>query len=215
LISDGVIQQAGPYQELLSSSQEFYDLVNAHKVTAGSNKFAASITISTRHSTSRKNATPDPMLKEFKTPNGNQLIHQEEMEKGDTRLKAYKQYLNQMKGYILFFMASLCFLIFTVCQILQNSWMAANVDNPHVSTLQLILVYFFIGLFSILFLFIRCQLVVTLGLQSSKVLFTQLMNSLFRAPMSFYDSTPLGRVLSRVSCLLNNYFLICTPSVLK
>ncbi|GAU26484.1 hypothetical protein TSUD_294530, partial [Trifolium subterraneum] len=31
LISDGVIQQAGRYHQLLSSSQEFHDLVNAHK----------------------------------------------------------------------------------------------------------------------------------------------------------------------------------------
>ncbi|EEE65131.1 hypothetical protein OsJ_20202 [Oryza sativa Japonica Group] len=38
-----------------------------------------------------------------------------------------------------------------------------------------------------------------LGMQTSRSLFSQLLNSLFRAPMSFFDSTPLGRVLSRVS----------------
>ncbi|RHN81721.1 putative xenobiotic-transporting ATPase [Medicago truncatula] len=43
------------------------------------------------------------------------------------------------------------------------------------------------------------QYLIALGLQSSKSLFLQLLNSLFRAPMSFYDSTPLGRILSRVS----------------
>uniref|UniRef100_A0A453QRT9 ABC transporter C family member 13 n=1 Tax=Aegilops tauschii subsp. strangulata TaxID=200361 RepID=A0A453QRT9_AEGTS len=40
---------------------------------------------------------------------------------------------------------------------------------------------------------------VVLGMQTSRSLFSQLLNSLFRAPMSFFDSTPLGRVLSRVS----------------
>jgi ATP-binding cassette, subfamily C (CFTR/MRP), member 2 len=163
-----------------------------------------SVTSSQRHSTSR-NSTLDRALKEFIAPSGNQLIQEEEREIGDTGLKPYLQYLNKMKGYILFSMASLCFLFFAVCQILQNSWMAANVDNPHISTLKLILVYFLIGVFSTIFLFIRCLLVVTLGLQSSKDLFSQLMNSLFRAPVSFYDSTPLGRVLSRVS-LIKNYF---------
>jgi len=195
-MSDGEIQQAGPYHQLLTSSQEFQDLVNAHKETAGSNELV-DVTFSQRNSSSGK-VTQDSVEQQFKETNGNQLIKQEEREKGDAGLKPYLQYLNEMKGYIFFLMASLCHLLFVVCQILQNSWMAAKVDDPLVSTLKLILVYFLIGAFSIFFLFTRSILVVSLGLQSSKNLFSQLMNSLFRAPMSFYDSTPLGRILSRV-----------------
>ncbi|KAL3506675.1 hypothetical protein ACH5RR_032057 [Cinchona calisaya] len=37
------------------------------------------------------------------------------------------------------------------------------------------------------------------GLKASKSIFYVFMTSIFRAPMSFYDSTPLGRILSRVS----------------
>ncbi|KAB2596767.1 hypothetical protein D8674_032217 [Pyrus ussuriensis x Pyrus communis] len=48
-------------------------------------------------------------------------------------------------------------------------------------------------------LLFRTLATVVLGLEASKSLFSQLLNSLFRAPMSFYDSTPLGRILSRVS----------------
>ncbi|PNX94653.1 ABC transporter C family member 10-like protein [Trifolium pratense] len=199
LMSNGEILQVGPYHQLLTSSQEFNDLVNAHKETNGSEQLA-SATLSQRHSTSRKSMQPS-VSKKYKAQFGNQLIQKEEREKGDTGLKPYLQYLNQMKGYILFFMAFLSHLIFVVCQILQNSWMAANVDNPLVSTLQLILVYFLIGGLSTVFLLSRCLLVVTLGLQSSKHLFSQLMNSLFRAPMSFYDSTPLGRVSSDLSIM--------------
>ncbi|KAI5443879.1 Multidrug resistance-associated protein 7, variant 2 [Lathyrus oleraceus] len=197
LMSDGAILQAGPYHQLLTSSQEFHDLVNAHKDTAGSNQLL-NATFPQRHSTSTE-ITQTSMQKQFKAPNENQFIKQEERERGDTGLKPYLQYLDQMKGYIFFFVASLCHLIFVVFQILQNTWMAANVDNPHVSTLQLILVYFLIGVSSTFFLLIRSLLLVALGLQSSKYLFLRLMNSLFRAPMSFYDSTPSGRILCRVS----------------
>nr|XP_027061535.1 ABC transporter C family member 10-like isoform X2 [Coffea arabica] len=84
-------------------------------------------------------------------------------------------------------------------EISQNSWMAANVDNPKVSTLKLIVVYSVIGFSSTFLLLSRSLSTVVLGLQSSKSLFFQLLNSLFRAPMAFYDSTPLGRILSRVS----------------
>jgi ATP-binding cassette subfamily C (CFTR/MRP) protein 2 len=193
-MSDGVILQAGPYNELLTSSKEFNDLVNAHKETVGSNQ-PMNFTLT---QTSKK-VTQTFVEKQIIETNGNQLIKQEEREKGDAGLKPYLQYMNQKKGYIFFIVASLAHLIFVVCQILQNSWMAANVDNPRISTLRLILVYFLIGVSSAFFMLTRSLFIVALGLQSSKYLFLQFMSSLFRAPMSFYDSTPLGRILSRVS----------------
>ncbi|KEH25776.1 ABC transporter family protein [Medicago truncatula] len=197
LMSDGVILQAGPYHQLLTTNKEFENLVNAHKETVDSNQFP-NFSFSQGYSTSRKMAQ-DIMENPFKETNGNQLIKQEERERGDKGLKPYLQYLNNMKGYIFFFVSTFSHLIFVVCQILQNLWMAANVDNPRVSMLQLILVYSLIGFSSAFFMLIRSLFVVSLGLQSSKYLFLRLMKSLFRAPMSFYDATPLGRILSRVS----------------
>lgn len=76
--------------------------------------------------------------------------------------------------------------------------MAANVQNPEVSMSKLILVYLAIGIGSLFFLLCRSVLTVVMGLEASKSLFSQLLNSVFRAPMSFFDSTPLGRILSRV-----------------
>ncbi|KAK7380442.1 hypothetical protein VNO78_32953 [Psophocarpus tetragonolobus] len=198
LMSDGKILQAGPYHQLLTSSQEFWDLVNAHKETAGSGQLADA-TSAERQSNSGREINQCFIGKQIKPLNGDQLIKQEEREIGDIGLKPYLQYLNQNRGYIYFFVASLSHLIFVICQILQNSWMAANVDNPQVSTLQLVVVYLLIGVSSMVFMFIRSLLAAALGLQSSKYLFSQLVNSLFHSPMSFYDSTPLGRILSRVS----------------
>jgi len=203
-MSNGEILESAPYHHLLSSSQEFQDLVNAHKKTAGSEK-PTNVSSSKRPLISAIEITQAFKEKQVKATNGNQLIKEEEREIGDTGLKPYIQYLNQKKGYIYFFVTSLCHLLFVICQILQNSWMAANVDNYQVSTLRLIVVYFMIGVVSTVFLLIRTLLLVALGIQSSTHLFLQLMNSLFCAPMSFYDSTPLGRILSRV-CILNNFF---------
>ncbi|XP_057446650.1 ABC transporter C family member 10-like isoform X2 [Lotus japonicus] len=198
LMSYGKSLQAAPYHHLLSSNQEFQDLVNAHKETAGSDQ-PVDVTSSHEHSNSDREVTQSFKQKQFKAMNGDQLIKKEERERGDTGFKPYLQYLNQSRGYMYFSASALSFLMFLTCQIIQNSWMAANVDNPHVSTLQLILVYLMIGIGSTIFLMTRIFLAVALGFQSSKSLFSQLMNSLLRAPMSFYDSTPLGRILSRVS----------------
>ncbi|KAG4919170.1 hypothetical protein JHK85_057451 [Glycine max] len=198
LMSDGEIIEAAPYHHLLSSSQEFQDLVNAHRETAGSDRLV-DVTSPQKQSNSAREIRKTSTEQNYEASKGDQLIKREEREKGDQGFKPYIQYLNQNKGYIYFSVAALSHLTFVVGQILQNSWMAASVDNPQVSTLQLILVYLLIGLISTLFLLMRSLFVVALGLQSSKSLFSQLLNSLFRAPMSFYDSTPLGRILSRVS----------------
>ncbi|KAJ7974098.1 ABC transporter C family member 10-like [Quillaja saponaria] len=198
LMTAGKILQAAPYHHLLSSSQEFQELVNAHKETAGSERLA-DVTSAQKQGNSSREIRKNYVEKQFQASKGDQLIKQEEREIGDAGLKPYLKYLNQNKGYILFSVAVLSHLTFVIGQISQNSWMAANVENLRFSKLLLILIYLVLGFASTLFLLTRSLAIVAMGIQSSKSLFSQLLNSLFRAPMSFYDSTPLGRILSRVS----------------
>ena len=197
-MSDGEILQSAPYHQLLSTSQDFQDLVNAHKETAGSERLAHT-SPAKKHEKSSKEIKKSYTEQQFQASKGDQLIKQEEREIGDIGFKPYKQYLNQNKGYLYFTVGLLSHLTFVIGQILQYSWMAANVDNLRVSKLQLILVYLLIGVGSILLLLLRSFAIVSLGIESSKSIFSQLVNSLFRSPMSFYDSTPMGRILSRVS----------------
>ena len=196
-MSNGEILKSAPYHRLLSTSQEFQDLVNAHKETAGSERLAQ-ISPAGKHGTPGKEFKKSYTEKQFQASKGDQLIKKEEREIGNTGFKPYKQYLNQNKGFLYASLCILCHLAFVIVQIWQSSWMASNVDNPRVNTLNLIMVYLLIGLGSIVFLLFRSFTLVLLGIESSKSLFTQLLSSLFRSPMSFYDSTPLGRILSRV-----------------
>lgn len=192
---DGEILQAASYHHLLASSQEFQDLVNAHKETAGSETLADAT--SAQSGISSKEIKKTYIVKQHGV-SGDRLIKQEVRETGDIGLKPFIQYLKQKNGFFYFSTAVLLHLIFVISQIAQNSWMAANVDNPDVSTLRLIAVYLLIGFSATFILLFRTLATVVLGLEASKSLFSQLLNSLFRAPMSFYDSTPLGRILSRV-----------------
>jgi len=201
LMSDGKIIRSAPYQDLLAYCQEFQNLVNAHKDTIGvsdlnrvgphrGNEILIKGSIDIRGTLYKESLKPSP---------ADQLIKTEEREMGDTGLKPYILYLRQNKGFFNASLGVLCHIIFLSGQISQNSWMAANVQNPDVNTLKLISVYIAIGIFTVFFLLFRSLALVVLGVQTSRSLFSQLLNSLFRAPMSFFDSTPLGRVLSRVS----------------
>ncbi|XP_072990154.1 ABC transporter C family member 10 isoform X1 [Typha latifolia] len=199
LMSDGKVLRAAPYHELLVSSREFQDLVNAHKDTVGPGKLERSEEERENVKKEISNTCSSKERKMAKLSGEDQLIKKEERETGDTGLKPYLQYLNQNKGFLYSSLAALSHVIFIAGQISQNSWMAANVQNPHVTTLRLITVYLAIGCSTAIFLLSRSVFIVILGLQSSKSMFLQLLNSIFRAPMSFFDSTPLGRILSRVS----------------
>ncbi|XP_062180151.1 ABC transporter C family member 10-like isoform X2 [Phragmites australis] len=201
LMSDGEIIRSAPYQDLLAYCEEFQSLVSAHKDTIGISDLnnvpphrAKEISTKERDdihgSRYREPVKPSP---------ADQLIKREEREMGDTGLKPYMLYLCQKKGFLYAFLCVISHIIFISAQISQNSWMAANVQNPSVSILKLISVYIAIGVCSVFFILSRSLSAVVLGIQTSRSLFSQLLNSLFRAPMSFFDSTPLGRVLSRVS----------------
>ncbi|TVU12441.1 hypothetical protein EJB05_46089, partial [Eragrostis curvula] len=199
-MSDGEIIRSAPYQDLLTYCQEFQNLVNAHKDTIGVSdlnkvdpRIAKEISIKdtsdVQGSRYIESAKPSP---------ADQLIETEEREMGDTGLKPYILYLCQNKGFLYSSLCVMCHIVFISGQISQNSWMAANVQNSDVSTLKLISVYIAIGVGTMFFLLFR-SLSVVLGMQTSRSFFSQLLTSLFRAPMSFFDSTPLGRVLSRQS----------------
>ena len=212
-MSDGKILHAAPYHQLLTSSQEFQDFVNAHQQTAGSERLTE-VALPRRCETSTGEIKRTHIEREFNASGHDQLIKQEEREIGNPGFKPYMLYLNQNKQFWLFPIGVLCNIVFSVGLTLQNVWMATNVENRNVSTSQLIVVYLSIGCTSTVFLLCRTLLMVSLGLQSSKSLLAQLLNSFFRAPMSFYDSTPLGRMISRVRISNTTFHLLLLLSLL-
>ncbi|XP_019170237.1 PREDICTED: ABC transporter C family member 10-like isoform X2 [Ipomoea nil] len=199
LMSEGKILKADTYDQLLISCQEFHSLVCAHRETAKSETNGG---YSTRKKPiNREEESIQNMISEDEQieSTGEQLIKQEERETGNTGLKPYKQYLGESHGFFYLLVAIIAHLAYMVGQLEQNLWLAADLQNPEMSKFNLILIYSAIGFGMSLTLFLRSYAIISLGLRRSKSIFAKLMASLIRAPMSFYDSTPLGRILSRVS----------------
>lgn len=200
LMSQGQIMHAASYQGLLLSSREFQNLVNAHKDIVNFPNDNMVDYNGDKSPFKRETAVVlDGGKESIKNAEFDQLIRREEREIGGTGLKPYLMYLGQNKGYIYATLVAIANIAFTSGQLAQNSWLAANIQNPGVSTFNLVQVYTAIGIGSIMFLLFRALLAVDLGLQTSRSLFSQLLTALFRAPMSFFHSTPIGRILSRVS----------------
>ncbi|PSS09355.1 ABC transporter C family member 10 like [Actinidia chinensis var. chinensis] len=197
LMSEGKIVEAATYYQLLNSSQQFVNLINAHKDTAGSE-------MQTEYIFQRPKTSKDEIQKiyteeQIQAPLGDQLVKKEEREMGDTGLQPYMQYLNHSKGFLYLSLSVVLHIMYIVGQFGQSLWFAADVQDSSITRSELILVYTLIGCGMSVLLLPRSYFIVILGLKTSNAIFSKLMTSVFRAPMSFYDSTPLGRILSRVS----------------
>ncbi|KAG8389142.1 hypothetical protein BUALT_Bualt02G0198400 [Buddleja alternifolia] len=133
-----------------------------------------------------------------------QLVQEEERERGKISMKVYLSYMTAAYKGLLIPLIILAQTLFQVLQIASSWWMAwANPqtvgDKPRTSSMVLIVVYMALAFGSSWFIFIRAVLVATFGLAAAQKLFMKMLVTVFRAPMSFFDSTPAGRILNRVS----------------
>ncbi len=100
-----------------------------------------------------------------------------------------------------------------ILQIGGNFWMAwaspsTEGDTPKFSNTKLIWVYACLSFGSSLFIAVRSILICLSGTFIAQKYFLDMIRCIFRAPMSFFDSTPTGRILNRV-CMPNPSCLNC------
>ncbi|XP_037460956.1 ABC transporter C family member 10-like [Triticum dicoccoides] len=114
LMLDGEIIRSAPYQDLLTDCEKFISLEVSEKL--------------------KDDIHGSRNTESVKPSQENQLIKKEERETGDAGVKPYMIYLRQRKGFLYFSLCMFFHIIFIAGQITQNSWMAANVQNPHVSS---------------------------------------------------------------------------------
>jgi ABC-type bacteriocin/lantibiotic exporter with double-glycine peptidase domain len=209
-MKEGKIVQSGKYQEILESRTEFMELVGAHKdaLSALHSISPNEMDVSSLNQKTEKGES----LEEANTtiPNG-QLVQEEEREKGKVVFWVYWKYMTLAYKGALVPLVLLAHISFQVIQIASNYWMtwaspASEDMDPPVSSMMLISVFVALACGSIPFVLARVLLLVTAGYKTATILFEKMHLSIFHAPMSFFDSTPSGRILSRVLNSSNTLF---------
>ncbi|CAD6272620.1 unnamed protein product [Miscanthus lutarioriparius] len=204
VMENGEITQEGTYEVLLQSGTAFEQLVNAHrdsKTTLGSQDRGKGAEEPGTFLQNQIQMIPQNSEAEISDANllSVQLTEEEKRELGEAGLKPYKDYVSVSKGRFLLVLLILAQCAFVILQCLATYWLAIAIQSRQFSVVLVVGVYAVMAAASCLFAYIRSLLAAHFGLKASREFFSGFMDSLFRAPMLFFDSTPTGRIMTRAS----------------
>jgi len=203
---EGRVVQSGKYDELLEAGLDFGALVAAHEssmeIAETSDESAQSPKLS-RISSREKESVGEKQSSQDQSKSNKtaaKLIEDEERETGRVNLKVYKHYFTEAFGWwgiaLMVAMSVACMLSTLVA----DYWLAtATADDSGIPSSIFITVYAIIAVVVSIVVMMRALLFTYWGLKTSQSFFVGMLQSILHAPMSFFDTTPSGRILSRVS----------------
>lgn len=207
---DGMIVQSGKYDELIQSGLDFKALVSAHEssmqlVQAESTNTK---TLTKSHSSKSNDHNEDQRPLERSQSSSitgtSKLIEDEERETGRVSLHVYKVYATEAFGWFGAVLVLLLTVLWQSTQMASDYWLAYETSEDRAASFDPLM---FIGIYAIIagvafvLVFGRTIFSMFLGLETAQKFFKQILYSILHAPMSFFDTTPSGRILSRVTLL--------------
>lgn len=198
-LSEGAASQIGTHDELMASEGLYRSLINEF----GKPKRTGSVETKEQDQEFVASGSQPAERKEDKD-NG-ALTAEEEMKTGRVTWKVYARFIVS-GGLLNFFIAAVILLSHRVVYYVGYFWLSnwINMENPSHSS------SFYLGIYTLfqLLAMITQPLgyyigLVYFGIRASKTLFERMLNRVFRAPMSFFDTTPTGRLLNRFGSDMN------------
>ena len=228
VMREGMIVQAGKYNDLQSldfkalvvaheSSMELVEMSSSMPGESSSPKPQISRQSSSKHGEAN-GGNSSQQLDEPKSKEGtSKLIKEEEKESGKVSLQNYKIYCTEAFGWWGVVMVLSFSLLWQGSLMAGDYWLAyetsakrAVLFDPYV----FITVYAIIAAVSFVLVLVRAFTVAIVGLTTAQVFFKKILHSILHAPMSFFDTTPSGRILSRVRINAYFFFLIQVHGIL-
>ncbi|XP_030595324.1 multidrug resistance-associated protein 5 [Archocentrus centrarchus] len=219
LMKDGQIAEHGSHAQLMAKDRDYASLFNSmqqenlvkeklknKELRAGGNVADSAVDV----------VKVRPKVESKK---GEPLMKAEERGSGSVAWSVYGAYIKAAGGPVVFFINIFLFLSTTGCIAFSNWWLShwirqgsGNTSlisvnetiasnsmrlNPHIQYYSTV---YIISMGAVIFLkTIRGVVFVKCTVRAASVLHDKLFNRILRSPMHFFDTTPLGRILTRFS----------------
>ncbi|KAG0363538.1 hypothetical protein BGZ54_008118 [Gamsiella multidivaricata] len=218
VVKDGQITENGHYDELMDAKKGFFQLIEEFSVNARRNRKkkamdgavlegeaveeeeeeeGASETATQKGD--NKEVTKTPPKKDDKAA---ELIAAEKMVLGRVTWGVFDIYL-RAASYPVSVVIVFAYLLMQTCQVGTNIWLehwTRISENGTRSPAEFLGVYAaIVVVYMGLNFFTTYLLMVVAGLRATAQLHDALLNAILRLPMSFFDTTPLGRIVNRFS----------------
>jgi ABC-type multidrug transport system fused ATPase/permease subunit len=189
LLDDGRIQAVDTFENLMRDNPVFQQLMS---------------TMAQEKEETKQDDSPTPVEKNPKKPHaGKALMQQEERAVNSVSWGVWKAYIfasGPCSSVIYTTILILSLLIMNGVTITTNLWLAYWTSSKYtLSQGQYIGIYAGLGAAQILFMYTFALVLAKAGTDASKTILQRALTRVLRAPMAFFETTPLGRITNRLS----------------
>ena len=204
LLGEGRVVEQGTYKDIMAVDKGEVKRLLSELKSAGSAEQNEDNTTGSKVTKEDSNdAATASGAQEDKKSEG-KLTTKEERNVGAVTFDVYRKYIVRGGGGFLFCLSSLIFIAVGLIELGKNLVVSIWTADAFVGY-QRHSIGFYMGMYALsaialgIFTFLRVFGITRFGIRASKNLHNDLVASIMKAPMSFFDTTPTGRIISRFS----------------
>lgn len=186
-VDGGQIIAQGKFEDLLDTHVEFQEFFQDHLKTQHAEEVSAKIA----------------QLDHQNSQSAQQFMTKEDQETGAVQFDVYWQYIRSLAGHrypqLMIFLLCAAIVIWSLAPVLQTYWLGMASARYSTNPIYVLQIFAVLSLMTMLTFIGGMYFWMVRSLKAGYDLHSQMLSAVLKSPISFFDTTPLGRILHRFS----------------